>query len=96
MKIKINDATTEIPEGLTITDLLANQKVKMPDMVSVQVNETIVERDAFSSTKVQENDSVDFLYFMGGGREEEVGGGRREVECDGIQPLNREPLNPTT
>jgi sulfur carrier protein len=67
MKIKINDAVTEIPDGLTITQMLAHQKVKMPDMVSVQLNGTIVERDAFPTTPVRENDSVDFLYFMGGG-----------------------------
>lgn len=67
MKITINDAVTEIPEGLTITQLLAHQKVKMPDMVSVQLNGTIVERPSFPSTPVRENDTVDFLYFMGGG-----------------------------
>ena len=67
MKITVNDAVTEIPDGLTISELLAQQKVKMPDMVSVQLNGTIVERNAFSETHVQANDSVDFLYFMGGG-----------------------------
>jgi sulfur carrier protein len=67
MKIKINDAVAEIPEGLMITALLAQQKVKMPDMVSVQVNGEIVDRTAFASTQVRESDSIDFLYFMGGG-----------------------------
>ena len=67
MQIKINDALTEIPEGLTITGLLAHHKVKMPDMVSVQRNGTILERSAFPDTLVQANDSIDFLYFMGGG-----------------------------
>jgi sulfur carrier protein len=67
MTIKINDTVTEIPEGFTITELLAHQKVKMPDMVSVQRNGAIVERNAFPATHVQANDSVDFLYFMGGG-----------------------------
>ena len=68
MTIKINDVVTEIPAGLTITELLAQQKVKMPDMVSVQRNGTIVEREAFSTTRVRADDSVDFLYFMGGGQ----------------------------
>lgn len=67
MKIKINDAVTEIPAGLSIARLLAHEKVKMPDMVSVQLNGTIVERERFPSTIVGENDAVDFLYFMGGG-----------------------------
>jgi sulfur carrier protein len=67
MQIKVNDKTTAVPEGLTVTELLAHQKVKMPDMVSVQVNGTIVERESFRTTLVRENDTVDFLYFMGGG-----------------------------
>ncbi|MEI6210571.1 MAG: sulfur carrier protein ThiS [bacterium] len=69
MTIKVNDKSTEVPDALTVTDLLAHQKVKMPDMVSVQLNGSIVDRKAFSSTPVRENDTVDFLYFMGGGTE---------------------------
>jgi len=69
MQITVNDKTTEVPEGLTIAELLAHQKVKMPDMVSVQLNGAIVERKDFLSTQVREDDSVDFLYFMGGGAE---------------------------
>jgi sulfur carrier protein len=67
MQIKINDVVTEIPDGPTIAGLLVQQKVKMPDKVSVQVNGTILDRSAFPVTRVQANDSVDFLYFMGGG-----------------------------
>jgi sulfur carrier protein len=36
-------------------------------MVSVQVNEEFVERDDFDTTTLNEGDTVDFLYFMGGG-----------------------------
>lgn len=67
MKAKINDVEMTLPDGLTITELLVQQKVKMPDMVSVQVNGTILNRADFDATRVRENDSVDFLYFMGGG-----------------------------
>jgi sulfur carrier protein len=77
MRVKVNDKATEIPDGLTIAELLAHQKVKMPDMVSVQVNGTILKREDFPATQVRENDSVDFLYFMGGGGERRaVVGGR--------------------
>jgi sulfur carrier protein len=67
MKIMVNDTATEVPADLTITTLLAHQKVKMPDMVSVQVNGTILERKDFDTTPVRENDNIEFLYFMGGG-----------------------------
>ncbi len=68
MRITINDSVTEVPDVLTIAELLAHQKVKMPDMVSVQLNGTIVKREDFATTLVHENDTVDFLYFMGGGK----------------------------
>jgi sulfur carrier protein len=47
--------------------IMSALKVKMPDMVSVQLDGIIVDRSAFSATPVRENDTVDFLYFMGGG-----------------------------
>ena len=37
-------------------------------MVSVQINGEFVDRGDFNSTLVNDNDEVDFLYFMGGGR----------------------------
>ena len=67
MQIKVNDVVTEIPDGLNVVGLLAHEKVQRPDMVTVQVNGTILERKDFPTTLVRTDDSVDFLYFMGGG-----------------------------
>jgi len=53
---------------ILITELLEINEVKHPKMVSVQLNGEFVEREDFETTKVIENDSVDFLYFMGGGQ----------------------------
>ena len=52
---------------MSITKLLELKDVKMPDMVSVEYNGDILERDAFATTQVQEGDEIEFLYFMGGG-----------------------------
>ena len=67
MKIKVNGAVQEIGAGLKIADLLVHNKVEQPDMVSVQVNGEFVQRDRYGATTLEENDEVDFLYFMGGG-----------------------------
>ncbi len=68
MKIKINgDDKTVDQETLTIQDLLKIENVKMPEMVSVELNGEMVERVQFETTLVKENDVVEFLYFMGGG-----------------------------
>lgn len=67
MKIIINGAEAEVPAGLSVADLLGERKVKMPEMVSVELNGNILDRKSFASTIVKEGDKVEFLYFMGGG-----------------------------
>jgi sulfur carrier protein len=68
MNLKINgkDYFTE-SETITVTELLEDKKVSTPDMVSVQLNGGFVKRNNFSATVLNNNDQVDFLYFMGGG-----------------------------
>lgn len=69
MKIKINGDEKKFDlESLTISKLLELEQVKMPEMVSVEHNGEMVEREQFESTQIKENDVVEFLYFMGGGR----------------------------
>jgi len=67
MKITINGDETQVTDNLDIPGLLTERKVKMPDMVSVELNGEILERAAFASTRLKESDKVEFLYFMGGG-----------------------------
>ncbi len=69
MEITINgDKTTVDGVNISVSDLLKIRNVDMPDMVSVEVNGTILERSEFDSTQVGDGDQVEFLYFMGGGR----------------------------
>jgi sulfur carrier protein len=68
MKLMINGRETETRDGSTVLQLLAEQKVKMPDMVSVELNESILKRGDFDATLLKAGDRVEFLYFMGGGR----------------------------
>ncbi|MCC8144838.1 MAG: sulfur carrier protein ThiS [Tannerellaceae bacterium] len=41
--------------------------MQQPEMVPVQLNENFVNRDEFPTLQLKEGDTVDFLYFMGGG-----------------------------
>jgi len=68
MNLTVNGAPIEVPDGITVTELLRERKVKMPDMVSVELNGEILERATFSSKTLEPEDQVEFLYFMGGGR----------------------------
>ena len=68
MKIEVNGAEVEVSDNLTIRQLLAERRVKMPDMVSVELNGVILRRAEFETKVVATGDKVEFLYFMGGGR----------------------------
>lgn len=67
MKLIVNGRETDIHASLTVSHLLIEQKVKMPEMVSVELNGQILKRSDFDQTAVQEGDRIEFLYFMGGG-----------------------------
>ncbi len=68
MNIVVNGEQVNCGDGLTVSKLLIEQKVKMPEMVSVELNGQIVRRTEFEQTVLKNDDKVEFLYFMGGGR----------------------------
>ncbi len=67
MNLVINGKETNITDGLTVNQLLAQENVQMPDMVSVELNGQILKRTKFEEAILKDNDKVEFLYFMGGG-----------------------------
>ena len=68
MQLKINGEFEDIPEkGISIIQLLEFKNVESPEMVSVQLNGTVVRRKNYENTFVSDNDEIEFLYFMGGG-----------------------------
>ncbi len=67
MSLVVNGKETNITDGLTVSQLLVQENVKMPDMVSVELNGQILKRTKFEETILKDNDKVEFLYFMGGG-----------------------------
>ena len=52
---------------LALTELIKQNNVEQPDMVSVQVNDDFVDRTEWDGIQIKDGDNVDFLYFMGGG-----------------------------
>lgn len=66
-KIVVNGENQDVRLPLTVAGLIKLNNVLQPEMVSVQVNEEFVDRAEFDTLQLKENDSVDFLYFMGGG-----------------------------
>jgi len=67
MKITVNGKPMEATDNITVSELLKELKVQTPEYVSVELNGAILARDTFRTTVVSEGDTVEFLYFMGGG-----------------------------
>ena len=67
-KIIVNGEDQEVKLPVTVSELIKLNDVLQPEMVSVQVNEEFVEREDYDTTQLNEGDSIDFLYFIGGGQ----------------------------
>ncbi len=67
MNLVVNGKNTDITDSLTVSELLTKEDVKMPQMVSVELNGQILKRSEFETTKLKDDDKVEFLYYMGGG-----------------------------
>ena len=66
-KITVNGEAQEVQLPLSLTELIKQNDVQQPEMVSVQLNDEFVDRNEWDRLQIKEGDSVDFLYFMGGG-----------------------------
>jgi sulfur carrier protein len=68
MQITINGELEQLDgENLSLSKLLEIRNVESPDMVSVQLNGEFVDKKNYQTTVLADNDTVEFLYFMGGG-----------------------------
>lgn len=68
MKITVAGVAKEVADGLTVAQLIVNEKVETPQYVTVTINDDFVESGTFESTVLKDGDIVEFLYFMGGGQ----------------------------
>ena len=69
MNIKVNGKDQEVKKtSISVYELLSENEVQRVDMVSVQLNEKFIRKEDFQTVLVKENDEVDFLFFMGGGK----------------------------
>ncbi len=55
-------------QQINLSELIKLHKVQDPEMVSVQLNGSFVDRNKFATTIIKDGDEIDFLYFMGGGQ----------------------------
>ncbi|WP_044974764.1 sulfur carrier protein ThiS [Ruminococcus sp. HUN007] len=68
MTITVAGVKKEVNDGLTVSQLVTDEKVETPQYVTVTVNDDFVKSGQFEETVLKDGDNVEFLYFMGGGR----------------------------
>ena len=68
MIITVAGNKKEYKDGLTVAELIEQEKVETPLYVTVSLNDEFVENDNFATTALKDGDNVEFLYFMGGGQ----------------------------
>lgn len=66
--IKVNGESQEVVLPMTVEELIKNNNVENPELVSVQVNEEFLDRNDYARRQVKDGDEIDFLFFMGGGQ----------------------------
>ena len=67
MTIYLNGKKEELKEGATVADILEQRKIR-PEVVTVELNDAIVEKSKYGDTVIHDKDRIEFVYYMGGGR----------------------------
>lgn len=67
MKLKVNGKVEEF-SGQLLSELLDRKKVK-PEIVTVELNDSIVDKKKYGETKLEDGDRVEYVYYMGGGQD---------------------------
>lgn len=67
MRIQINGEEREFPHSsLSLTDLIETLTLP-PQRIAVEVNKTIVPRSLWETTKLNDEDRIEIVHFVGGG-----------------------------
>lgn len=68
MEIIVAGEKKQVKDAISVAELIIEEKVETPQYVTVSLNDEFIRSEAFETTQLKEGDSVEFLYFMGGGQ----------------------------
>jgi sulfur carrier protein len=64
--VTVNDEAREVAENLTLEDLV--KCLSLPgDRLAIELNRTVVRRLDWPVTRLEENDRLEIVHFVGGG-----------------------------
>ena len=66
IKIKVNGKYTNIDKNQALSKLL--KKLKIPlQKVAIELNQEIIDKKNIAKIKIQKNDKIEIVHFIGGG-----------------------------
>ena len=65
-RITVNGEPREIAEGVTLAQLLEGLNIR-PGRVVIELNRSIIAREAYGSAVLKEGDTLEIVHFVGGG-----------------------------
>ena len=66
MQVTLNGEPRELPDNLTLQELLQRLQLDA-DRVAVEHNREIIKRDRWATVKVQAGDNLEIVHLVGGG-----------------------------
>ena len=66
MNVFINGKEEDLQVGISLSELLEQKKIR-PEVVTVELNGTIIEKKGYGQALLKEGDRLEFVYYMGGG-----------------------------
>ena len=66
IRVRLNGDDRDVPAGLTVRALLERLDLT-PDLIVVERNRDILNRDSYTDVEVTEGDVLELVHFVGGG-----------------------------
>ena len=64
--IQVNGKKEDLKDSMSVSQLLSEKKIR-PEVVTVELNDRIVDRANYDKTAIRDKDKLEFVYYMGGG-----------------------------
>jgi sulfur carrier protein len=65
--IQVNGEPREVKENMSLPELVAALSLKA-EQVAIELNQSVVRRAQWESTRLREGDKVEIVHFVGGGK----------------------------
>ena len=68
MRVQINGEQREFPQPSLCLEELIEQLSLAPQRIAIEVNQQIIRRSDWATTKLNDGDRIEIVHFVGGGR----------------------------